>query len=474
MAKLGLYVSLFIIIFSTLKAEKENNIKLIWNSDSSLEMKVGDARLNILLKPSTNIPDHHTPCLFQGKVDGEEWSEVAVSGCHNTSHTVMTIFSSQVPASMLEFSLVGGSYDNITHESDGHGISQTDSGKYGNDAFDPPHEIDGHDISHIERVKGQANSGGYGHDADYPPHDPFRSAPSTLERVKRQANTEGYGHDADYPPHDPLRSAPSTYKGPLPKKVVLKIDIMYDNSIRKYFGNSKNKIKNMIDRVVGLSRPLMAHATLIMRVDIKIGKIGHVDETITASLSKRDYITNKYKPQSMTSYFGMYDGDEEGNIGVAWYERACRNTGHAMNIVEFEHFNEKETARTFVHEIGHNFDMWHDEYLGCTRGAGLMSTSKGTTYDRWTSCSNRRFENWWRKEGHVCVKEVKGTSTTSSPPTGNCKCINPWAGQTLYQHIGDPKNTCKRKYCYVSCASDCSDKKTGKRGRWCSSKKACN
>jgi len=468
MAKLGLYVSLFIIIFSTLKAEKENNIKLIWNSDSSLEMKVGDARLNILLKPSTNIPDHHTPCLFQGKVDGEEWSEVAVSGCHNTSHTVMTIFSSQVPASMLEFSLVGGSYDNITHESDGHGISQTDSGKYGNDAFDPPHGSDGHGISQTDSEK-------YGNDAFDPPHESDGHNISHMERVKRQTNSGKYGNDAFDPPHGHFRTAHSPFKGTLPSKVVLKTNIMYDNSILKHFGNSKNKIKNKLNRVVGLARPLMAHATIIMKVDIKIGKIDHVGETITASRPMINYISEKYKPKSMTSYFGMDNGDDK--IGVAYHGTACDNHGDALNIVEYEQDDELETARTFVHETGHNFDMRHDEKAECgygRDGVGLMSKADSTTINRWTSCSNRFFKNWWRNEGHVCVKEVKGTSTTSSPPTGNCKCINPWAGQTLYQHIGDPKNTCKRKYCYVSCASDCSDKKTGKRGRWCSSKKACN
>ena len=28
--------------------------------------------------------------------------------------------------------------------------------------------------------------------------------------------------------------------------------------------------------------------------------------------------------------------------------------------------------------------------------------------DMWSDCSNSDFINWWRKEGHACVKEGKG------------------------------------------------------------------
>merc|ERR1712142_646326 len=54
----------------------------------------------------------------------------------------------------------------------------------------------------------------------------------------------------------------------------------------------------------------------------------------------------------------------------------------------------------------------------------------------------------------------------------SCKCINPWEGQRKNQHIGDHRNICP-KYCYVSCDSDCSDKKTAIYKGRCWSKKAC-
>merc|ERR1712142_121361 len=54
----------------------------------------------------------------------------------------------------------------------------------------------------------------------------------------------------------------------------------------------------------------------------------------------------------------------------------------------------------------------------------------------------------------------------------SCKCMNPWEGQRMNQHIGDPKNICP-KYCYVSCDSDCSDKKAAINKGRCWSKMAC-
>merc|ERR1712142_591385 len=54
-----------------------------------------------------------------------------------------------------------------------------------------------------------------------------------------------------------------------------------------------------------------------------------------------------------------------------------------------------------------------------------------------------------------------------------CNCMNPWNG--LLAHYGDPANTCSsRNFCYVSCSSDCRDRRLAQgRGR-CWSRVACN
>ena len=66
-----------------------------------------------------------------------------------------------------------------------------------------------------------------------------------------------------------------------------------------------------------------------------------------------------------------------------------------------------------------------------------------------------------------------GTDGTRPLLNDLCECINPWEGQTFNQHIGEPKNTCPN-FCYVSCNSDCNDKKPAKGKGRCYSEAACN
>merc|ERR1712042_324438 len=53
-----------------------------------------------------------------------------------------------------------------------------------------------------------------------------------------------------------------------------------------------------------------------------------------------------------------------------------------------------------------------------------------------------------------------------------CWCINPWEG-TAREWMGNPEKTCP-EFCYVSCDTDCRDKKDAKGKNRCWSKKACD
>merc|ERR1712142_1156249 len=55
-----------------------------------------------------------------------------------------------------------------------------------------------------------------------------------------------------------------------------------------------------------------------------------------------------------------------------------------------------------------------------------------------------------------------------------CECMNPWDGLKMYQHIGDPDNTCPVGYCYVSCDCACKDCKKETGTTRCTSKVACD
>jgi len=85
--------------------------------------------------------------------------------------------------------------------------------------------------------------------------------------------------------------------------------------------------------------------------------------------------------------------------------------------------------------------------------------------------------DWYGLGGGLQYLEIQnereGVRVSTGPLSDVCKCINPWEGQRFNQHSGDPDNTCPT-FCYVSCNSDCSDKKPAKGKGRCYSEIACN
>ena len=59
----------------------------------------------------------------------------------------------------------------------------------------------------------------------------------------------------------------------------------------------------------------------------------------------------------LNSYF-CYDLGK-GSVGIAWIGTACDKNGWAVNINEYYTVTNSElnSAKTFVHEIGHNIGM---------------------------------------------------------------------------------------------------------------------
>ena len=74
-------------------------MKLHWVTENSLELQFPDgSKTKILLRPTSNIQDEATPCLFTGQLEDDLDSRVTVSGCLGDEETAVTIASSKVPS----------------------------------------------------------------------------------------------------------------------------------------------------------------------------------------------------------------------------------------------------------------------------------------------------------------------------------------------------------------------------------------
>ena len=274
----------------------ENSPKLSWLTSSVLEIKIGEKRNKIFLKPSTNIPQLDTPCLFDGKVEGDPLSKVFVSGCYNSTETVASIVSSQLPGGILDLSLVNGITNSITDVDPGQRTGHQDysAGEMANDAFSPP-------------------------------------------RIRTRART----------PY---------FSGSLPSKVILKTDIKYDNSLLKHFNNSHQKTKDWINKIVGLTQTRFYLESIIIKVTLKIGTVAHVDEELKADGKSLGNLYKKHLPD-LTSYFCEDLGGSTPWGGFAYVKSACLRSGEAVNIVELFSKSDIWTAKVFAHELGHNIGM---------------------------------------------------------------------------------------------------------------------
>merc|ERR1711872_1104776 len=94
-----------------------------------------------------------------------------------------------------------------------------------------------------------------------------------------------------------LSRSSAEFTGPVPSKVVMNMNLGYDNSLLEHFGNSHEKAKTSLVKVVELATTMKTHDSLllfhdIMKIDIKIGKISHINETITIRKTYNNGITH--------------------------------------------------------------------------------------------------------------------------------------------------------------------------------------
>jgi hypothetical protein len=84
---------------------EESQLKLHWLTEDSLELQNPDgSTTKILLRPTSNIQDEPTPCLFTGQLEDDLDSRVTVSGCLGDEETAVTIASSKVDGGVVDLS----------------------------------------------------------------------------------------------------------------------------------------------------------------------------------------------------------------------------------------------------------------------------------------------------------------------------------------------------------------------------------
>ena len=272
------------------------SLQLSWLAEHRMEVKIGRTRRIIQLTPTTNIPGLSTPCLFKGKIEGDQDSEVSVSGCQHSKETSVSIASDLLTGGIVDLMIEEGK----TKKMDDRSIAVDLRGREGNRM----------DYSTADYL--------------FMPEDPFP-----------------IGH---------------LWSDSLPSTVLLKTNIKYDNSLLEHFDNSHKKTEDWINSVVQLVKPRMFHKSLSIRVVLEIGEVSHIDETLKATDEKIRYLREKTR-DPLTSYFCKDIGP--GILGTAFVRSGCDSRGYAINIVElFSTTNsELKSARTFAHELGHNIGM---------------------------------------------------------------------------------------------------------------------
>ena len=297
---------MFAISFGGVDASSDHKspIKIEFLSNHTAKIRFPDNSTDlIILKPTSNLKDDPTPCLFAGHVKEDEHSMVAVSGCHDSEEITITISSKKIPGGLIDLVIVDGNHE-IIHN------------KIANNR-----EIGLEDVDDYVKT-------------DYltAPPDPY--APAAL------------GSDVE-----------------MPAKAVLETYINYDRTLLSHFNFDHTKTKQWIDRVIELARPRYSKINLPTKLELKIlGEIEHRDEEIRATVPDLQYLKEKYMNKKMMSWF-VKDECPPGQgcvVGIAYIGTACAGYGYSHNINELYRVSNSEvlSAHTFAHEVGHNVGMW--------------------------------------------------------------------------------------------------------------------
>jgi len=343
---------------SLVNARSHGGVTVGWKTPTSLWAIFPDNKHDTILLSLSSFYNRTTPCLFRGDLQSGEDATIAVSGCHNSSSTIVIISYKELLAEII----IG---EDSAPEND-----------------------------QIEIDMGYA----------LPPQEDL-FPPGTL----------------------------ASFVGPLPSQVVVTTKIVYDRNLLDYFSRDHDQVKQWLHRVMDLSRPLLLHSSLDIKIELDIaGDYVYENVRIQADVPSLENLKYDVYPKYNNLIGAFTYSGQFGTVGMAWMGTACSTWGSAAGITELyrEDNSEFHSARTYVHEVGHNLGMWHDfdsihGGKDCD-GQGLMSY--GLTPDKWSSCSNEDFVDAYKRgllyEGqrstplHECLKTGGGTRNPLAPPEG--------------------------------------------------------
>jgi len=337
-----------------------DGLSLHWITDTTMEIQFPDTSTStISLSPPTDPIDPDTPCLYIGRLDTEEDSQVVVVGCKDSQEdTQVIIKNNKIRGGLVSLVLRDG-------------------------------------VTHILSLEDLVNGGN--------------------KREKRDAGK--IDDDVLIPPESEMQSDIKRFTGPLPKAVILETDMYYDNTLLKKFNNNHKSVRQWLSKIFENTKLMMLNTDLVISVHLMKRNVYHLNDSINAQ-PKHLHRLAKLGYQNVGSFFCYNLCKKKLNectLGKAFISTACNTNGWGININEY--FNDKAngllTSFVWARELGHNLGMqrdYHESHGGPNNpcvGDGIMTSLK----NGWGSCNNKDFENMYRNTGHTCLRNYEDVLT---------------------------------------------------------------
>lgn len=236
----------------------------------------------------------------------------------------------------------------------------------------------------------------------------------------------------------------AAWRGDLPNTAVAKIHVRYDNTLLDLMGGHA-QAKKKVNTIIAMAQPYFKRS-LGLGMDIKIEIVSgpsHYNKHIRdhPSGNTLNALVNQggRGDDHPTAWFIAAKVNSEWQLslaGVADIHGLCRGSeAGSINEVAKHRKWDGNSARLFVHELGHNLGMHHDFENGPKHGCphcpnhlasgcdkrGFMSYQPPELPRKWSTCSKSDLDKTFREWTYRCMASEGGESP-ETPSGGTCKC----------------------------------------------------